>query len=135
MPDDAWTPERVAECLVEAFRSMQGVAIRAHRGRVEPVAGGRIEGAELLAIVGEAIRDEYRLQLLTWANCRAKGEPLSEVLVHFRGRPGWSRSAFERNREFSLRRVADFINQRRAWERAAAVPPPASSPPRPTSGR
>lgn len=102
MDDLPWTAQRVAECLVFELIAMQGaVLILSRQGRT---------GYVVLDATTECLaeRSLERRQLLSWANCRARGTSFSEVCREF----GWSRSTAERHIELAKLCVANRLNGR-----------------------
>jgi hypothetical protein len=119
-----WTPEGVGERLVAVFQQMMGVAIYSPRKLVlEPLLGRTITDGELLALTAECFGREHglRVQLLTWASCRAKatGPPTgNREAASFGARCaefGWDRTTADRRVGKAKRILAAWLNERQAW--------------------
>ncbi len=88
MVDDVvWTPLRVGDCLVLELIAMQGAALILSRS-------GRT-GHLVMDATTECLPEKSfgRKQLLSWANCQARGTSFSEICREF----GWNRSTAERH--------------------------------------
>jgi hypothetical protein len=105
-----WTAERVREGIAADSRALQGRIIPL--GKL-PVLTGRMLYDLTGKMFGE--KDLMRRQLLTRGGCDMRLEPFSAACADF----GWARATVERHLDDACQRMADHLNQRDAWERAA----------------
>ena len=101
--DTPWTPLKVAEALVRAFRTTSGRPVWSS-GNGFSLDDKPIEP---FGWPERFLPDAYERRIvLTWARCMATGESVRELYRNL----GWSRNAVERRRIAALKAIANGLN-------------------------
>lgn len=105
MPPAPWTPDRVAEQLVAAFRRLPDRPVLSRAGSFS------IDGAEVepFGWPERFVADTWdRRVLMTWARCRAIGASVSDRYRDLE----WPRRRAERHRQKALAAIARGLSAR-----------------------
>lgn len=120
MYGEGWTAGRVLRRLVTAFAAMRGHPIYSPRQNAIVPLTGPVDGADLIVATAEYLGREsaLRLQLLTFARCKASRASISAVCRE----RGWPRMTFYRHIGKAAASVALQLNERHCGLAVSLVP-------------
>jgi hypothetical protein len=107
-----WTPERVAELMVAAFRDLPGTAVYSSRGKVYPLGALPPGPTKVINWTDRYLPPDRRKILLLWASSLARGESEGSIRAKASAM-GMPLSTFYRHKDSACDAIAAGLHRDR----------------------